>query len=117
MVVYKRLSAVRVEHYLTPEGRDVFQSWLDSLRDLKGRIAIQRRIGRIERDGYFGDRKVLQDGVCELRVDFGPGYRIYYAQDGQVVVLLLCGGDKSTQNRDMTWAFDHWKDYQRRRPK
>jgi putative addiction module killer protein len=108
-------SCMQIEHYLTADGRDVFQSWLEALRDQKGRIAIQRRVDRIECDGHFGDRKVLEDGVCELRLDVGPGYRVYYAQDGQTVVLLLCGGDKSTQARDIKWAVGHWKDYQQRR--
>jgi len=95
---------VRVEHYLEPDGRDLFDRWLDRIRDRRALVAIERRIARIERDGYFGDHKYLRDGVSELRIDEGAGYRVYYAQVEQVMVLLLCGGDKSTQTSDVNRA-------------
>jgi putative addiction module killer protein len=64
--------------------------------------------------GLFGDAKSVGEGVNELRIAFGPGYRIYYALDGEVVVLLLCGGDKSTQGKDIKQAKDYWNDYRGR---
>ena len=82
---------------------------------MQGRIAIQRRIDRVLRDN-FGDHKFCQDGVWELRIDLGPGYRIYYAQEEKAVVLLLCGGSKRTQTTDITTAVRYWEDYQRRKP-
>ncbi len=106
---------MQVEHYLNSEGRDPFERWLDRIRDRRALVAIERRIARIERDGYFGDHRYLRDGVSELRIDEGAGYRVYYAQANDVVVLLLCGGDKSTQDVDISRAVTHWEDFQRRR--
>jgi putative addiction module killer protein len=106
---------MQVEHYLTPYGKDTFERWLDRVRDRRALIAIERRIARIERDGYFGDHKYLRDGVSEIRIDEGAGYRVYYAQIEQVVVLLLCGGDKSTQDADINRAVANWEEFQRRR--
>ncbi len=104
---------LEIRHYLTPEGKDIFLEWLLSLRDTKARIAIDRRINRIEL-GNFGDHKFCRDGVWELRIDFGPGYRVYYAIAGSEVVLLLSGGDKGTQTTDINRACEEWKDWQRR---
>ena len=104
---------VEIRHYLTPAGRDVYQSWLDRLKDLRARIAIQRRIDRLA-GGSFGDCKPCRDGVWELRVDVGPGYRVYYALAGTTIVLLLCGGDKGSQQRDIDAAVRYWLDYRRR---
>lgn len=64
--------------------------------------------------GSFGDQRFERDGVWELRIDTGPGYRVYYALSGKQVVLLLCGGDKSTQRADFDRACQHWQDWQRR---
>lgn len=76
-------------------------------------MAIQRRIDRLAA-GNFGDHKPCGNGVWELRIDVGPGYRVYYAMDGQTVVLLLCGGDKRSQQSDIDAAVKYWNDYQRR---
>ncbi len=94
-------------------GRDPYQQWLDKLKDLKGRVAIQRRIDRLTEEN-FGDHKFCQDGVWELRVDFGPGYRVYYTREGKTIVLLLCGGSKRTQAADVKESVRYWRDYQRR---
>ena len=100
-------------HYLTPDGKDVVSDWLRSLRDAKARIAIDRRINRLELEN-FGDHKFCRDGVWELRIDIGPGYRVYYAMAEREVVLLLCGGDKRTQSADIDRACINWADWQRR---
>jgi putative addiction module killer protein len=81
----------------------IFAKWLRGLRDMQGKARIQMRLDRIER-GLFGDVKPVGEGVSELRIDFGPGYRIYFAQAGQITVILLCGGDKGTQTRDIVAA-------------
>ena len=79
-----------------------------------GAQCIRARLRRIER-GNFGDYKRVGEGVLEARLHFGPGYRIYFAQDGHNLVLLLCGGDKSTQENDVETAKAYWEDYQERR--
>ena len=105
---------MEIRHYLTASGDDPFQQWLDALKDLKGRVAIQRRVDRVA-VGNFGDHKFCQRGVWELRIDHGPGYRLYYAQAGRNVVLLLCGGSKHTQSADIKNAVSYWGDFQRRK--
>jgi putative addiction module killer protein len=80
----------------------VFSEWLAGLRDLRGRSVIARRIARMAQ-GNFGDAKSVGDRVSELKIDFGPGYRVYYTRQGQVVILL-CGGDKDDQRGDVAMA-------------
>jgi putative addiction module killer protein len=103
-----------IRHYLTASGLDVFQPWLDGLKDVKARVAILRRIDRIAK-GNFGDHKFLRDGVSEGRVDLGAGYRVYYGKHGETLVLLPCGGSKRTQAADVAKAVEFWADYRRRR--
>ena len=93
----------RFRHYLAASGSDPYQEWLDRLKDLRGRIAMQRRVDRVA-GGNFGDHQFCQDGVWELRIDVGPGYRVYYAQAGKALILLLCGGSKRTQAADSKTA-------------
>src|SRR5260221_11152848 len=104
---------MQVLHYLTPLGEDVYQNWLDGVRDLRTRAAIQRRADRLAA-GNFGDHKSRRDGVWELRIDFGPGYRVYYAIADEAIVLLLTGSDKRPQDTEIERAVDFWKDWQRR---
>jgi putative addiction module killer protein len=80
-----------------------FDGWLGRLADARARARIQVRIDRLQL-GNFGDAKAVGDGISELRVDYGPGYRVYFTRRGAQVVLLLCGGDKSTQSRDIAAA-------------
>ena len=82
---------------------DEFRNWLDNLRDRQGRSRILSRLFRLA-DGNPGDSRSVGNGIVELKIDFGPGYRVYYVQRGQVFVLLLCGGDKSTQAKDIERA-------------
>lgn len=102
-----------VLHYVV-DGKDVFGDWLDGLKDVVGRAAILKRIGRAE-EGNLGDHRSAGGGVCEMRIDFGPGYRLYYGEDGPRIVLLLCGGDKSTQQKDILRAQGLWAEYRRLR--
>ena len=95
---------MEIRHYLTASGDDPYQRWLDGLKDLKGRVIVQRRVDRVVA-GNFGDHKFCQDGVWELRIDHGPGYRVYYARDGKNIVLLLCGGSKRTQARTLKMPY------------
>ncbi|MEO7320264.1 MAG: type II toxin-antitoxin system RelE/ParE family toxin [Nitrosospira sp.] len=102
-----------IRHYLTVDEKDVYLDWLLKLRDVTAKIAINRRVNRIEL-GNFGDHKFCRDGVWELRVDVGPGYRVYYAMVRKEVILLLCGGDKRNQDADINRAYEYWQDWQRR---
>jgi putative addiction module killer protein len=87
--------------------------WLAGLRDSSVRARIVARLERLS-VGLMGDWKSIGSAVCELRIDVGPGYRVYYAQDGAAIILLLCGGDKGTQARDSERAHAYWKDYKAR---
>ena len=102
-----------IRHYLDAQGRDLFFEWLKALRDPIAKNQIIKRTNRLEA-GNFGDHKFCRDGVGELRVDSGAGYRVYYAQTGEAILLLLCGGDKSKQDAEITRAVSYWQDWQRR---
>jgi putative addiction module killer protein len=91
----------------TVNRTEEFDSWLARLADLRARAKILVRVRRAER-GNFGDVKLLEDGVAEMRIDCGPGYRVYFAREGSTVYLLLCGGDKSTQPADIRHARTMW---------
>ena len=91
----------------TVNRTEAFDTWLAQLADLRARAKILVRIRRAER-GHFGDMKLLEDGVFEMRIDCGPGYRVYFAREGSTVYLLLCGGDKSTQPADIKHAKTMW---------
>ena len=82
---------------------EVFAQWLDGLRDIRARARVQARIERLIM-GNLGDAKAVGEGVWELRIDFGPGYRVYFKRRGRDLILLLAGGDKSTQARDIQRA-------------
>ncbi len=102
-----------IRHYLTQNEKDVYMEWRRQIRDAHARIAVDRRINRMEL-GNFGDHRFCRDGVWELRIDVGQGYRVYYAVAGAQVILLLCGGNKRTQDADIDRASEYWADWQRR---
>jgi len=81
----------------------VFSRWMEGLRDIRARARITTRLARIG-FGNFGDARPVGEGISELRIDYGPGYRVYFTRRGERVVLLLCGGDKSSQARDVARA-------------
>ena len=81
-----------------------FIDWIDDLKDLDGRARIQARIERLA-GGNPGRHKRLKHGVCELKIDVGPGYRVYYTQNDASIVILLCGGDKASQSADVRRAY------------
>jgi putative addiction module killer protein len=98
---------------IDPSGQVVLERWMESLKDRGAASRILVRIGRLM-EGNFGDHKSLRDGVSELRVNHGPGDRVYYGHSGQALVVLLCGGDKRRQAADIDRAVEYWKEYQRR---
>ena len=99
--------------FLTKEGREPFSEWLNSIRDKKVRAKIRVRLDRVSL-GNLGDCHGVGEGIQELRIDYGPGYRVYFGQEGTSIVLLLCGGDKSTQTNDIEIAKQYWNEYRRR---
>lgn len=103
-----------VQTYLDPSGQDPYTRWLAALADRQARARVLVRVGRMAA-GNFGDCKPVAEGVWELRIDWGPGYRVYYAQAGKRLVLLLAGGDKRTQQADISAALANWHDWQQRR--
>ncbi len=108
------MSPIEIRQYQTAEGRAPFAEWLAVLRDSRANQSIAARIVRMQ-CGNRGDWKTLGAGVFELRIDIGPGYRVYCGQDGATLVLLLCAGGKRTQTKDIQRAHDYWNDYQTRR--
>lgn len=101
--------------YRTREGQEPAREWLNSLKDRIGLAKILARIKRAE-NGNFGDHKSVGEGVSELRITYGPGYRVYYGIDdsGDLIILILAG-DKSTQSKDIEAARTSWLDYKKRR--
>lgn len=97
--------------YRNPAGREPFTDWLNDLRDPTTRRRILKRLRRLEQ-GNYGDFKLVGGGVFELRYFFSAGYRVYFAEDGDTIVVLLCGGDKSSQHRDIQNAQAYWQEYQ-----
>ena len=99
-----------IQYYHAPNGKNPFTEWLESIRDKSTQNRIDKRLERLE-DGNFGDCKSVGDGVFELRLRFGSGYRIYFGQIDNTLVLLLCGGDKASQARDIKRAKIYWREY------
>jgi len=104
---------IEIRRYVARSGSDVIGDWLASLEDLKARARIAARLDRLSL-GNFGDSKALREGVSELRIDWGPGYRVYYAMLGRTCVLLLCGGDKRRQASDIKRAIEYLEDFKER---
>ncbi len=104
----------RLEYYLSKTGEKPFKEWLDGLKDIMARQKIRIRLDRV-RLGNLGKNRSVGEGVFELKIDYGPGYRVYYGLDKKTVVLLLLGGDKSSQKEDITQARAYWEDHKRRK--
>ena len=100
---------IEVLHYVSEDGADHFDRWFRN-QSSDARARIQARIDRVEL-GNFGDHKSVGEGVFELRIDFGPGYRVYYGRDGDKLVILLVGGTKKRQAHDIAAARNHWSAY------
>ena len=98
--------------YRDPEGRRPYADWLAALPDRQAKTRVMVRIGRMA-GGNLGDCKPVGDGVWELRIDYGPGYRVYYSQAGKRLVLLLTGGNKRRQQADIAAAVGYWNDWKR----
>lgn len=104
---------VKIEQYQDEDGGIPFRAWFGKLRDVVAKAAIANRIDRLAL-GNFGSCRDVGNGVSELKVDVGPGYRVYVAHHGEKLVILLCGGNKSTQAKDIELARKYWADWKRR---
>jgi len=102
-----------IDYYVTDSGDKPFKEWLGHLRDVQGRAKIRVRLDRA-RLGNLGDNRSVGEGVHEFRIAHGPGYRVYFGLEGSRLILLLLGGDKSTQQKDIARAKEYWRDHQRR---
>jgi putative addiction module killer protein len=102
-----------VRHYLTPDGQDLYEEWLETL-DRRVADRIDAYVTRME-SGNFGVTRSLGEGILELKINFGPGYRVYYLRDSGQIVVLLCGGDKDDQPGDILKARRLSADYWRRK--
>jgi len=106
----KMTQTFELKIYAASNGKAPFITWLESLKDKTVRYRIKARLDNVSL-GNLGDHKAIANGISELRFSFGAGYRIYFGQTGGTIVLLLCGGDKSTQEKDIKKAKEYWKDY------
>jgi putative addiction module killer protein len=106
---------LEVVRYQREDGTEPYTQWYRNLRNGTAKTSIAKELRRAE-VGNFGDCKPIGEGVSELRIDTGPGYRVYFGLRGPVMVILLCGGDKSSQDRDIARAKTFWADWKRRQP-
>ena len=104
---------MKVLIYENSEGKAPYSQWLDGLGDVRAAAKIEVRIRRI-RLGNLGHWEPVGEGVGELKIDFGPGYRIYFGRIGSALIVLLCGGDKKTQRKDIVRAKEFWLDFKER---
>jgi len=106
--------AFDLRRYRTAAGDEPLTQWLSALPDRQARARILARLERLE-VGNLGDARFLRDGVSELRIDWGPGYRVYFGRNGENTIVLLCGGDKRRQNADIQRAVELWQEYESRK--
>ena len=99
-----------IEVFRVKNGGVPFEDWWDDLNDKKAVARVLARLARVRQDN-LGDCKSVGEGVSELRVDYGPGHRVYFEQKGQTLVVLLCGGDQRTQDRDIRLAKQYWHEF------
>src|SRR5688572_13876645 len=102
---------IEIRYYAGPDGYQPFAEWFADL-DTTARAKVTRAVLRLEQ-GNLSSVKSVGEGVLEYRIDFGPGYRVYFGRDGETRVLLLTGGTKKRQQRDIEAARGHWRDYKR----
>lgn len=106
----KEIQPKQVTIYANQDGDEPFSQWIEKLRDTRSKRRILQRLRRLEQ-GNYGDVAPIGDGLSELRMFFGSGYRIYFGEDGENIVVILCGGNKSTQEKDIESAKIYWKEY------
>jgi len=102
-----------IRYYVASDGHQPFAEWFADL-DPIARAKVTRAIARMEQ-GNFANVKTVGEGVLEYRIDFGPGYRVYFGRDGETLLILMMGGTKKRQQRDINTAKEYWRDYKRAR--
>lgn len=107
------MTNIELRYYQTSLGKQPFTEWMQGLNDRQARTRIEARLARVA-VGSLGDVEAVGEGVMELRIDWGPGYRVYFSRLGQVIILLLSGGDKRTQQKDIKRAKAYFEDYKAR---
>ena len=100
----------RLLKYITKTGHCPFDEWLDAIRDKRTQAVVSNRLLRVAQ-GNLGFCRSVGGGLLEMKIDFGPGLRVYFGEDGDTVVVLLCGGEKSTQSKDIERAKEYWDEY------
>ncbi|MCC5622802.1 type II toxin-antitoxin system RelE/ParE family toxin [Nostoc sp. CHAB 5715] len=110
MKVSKEAQPKQIIIYANQDGYEPFTEWINNLRDQQGKRRILQRLRRLKQ-GNYGDVAPIGDGLSELRMFFGFGYRVYFGEDAENIVVVLCGGDKSTQIQDIEDAKAYWKEY------
>jgi len=108
-MIFKDRMRLAIREYVTRQGKSPFREWLKNL-DMGIQARVQARVLRFE-SGNLGDHKSVRGGVWEARLDFGPGYRLYFARDGNAVILFLAGGDNASQSKDVVAAKRYWQDF------
>ena len=103
----------KVETYVTRDGKDVFQEWLNGLADQRAKVLIDKTVAKV-RMGNLGQHKSVGKGVQEIVLDYGPGYRVYFGERGATLVILLCRGTKKRQQEAIKEARRYWKDWKER---
>ena len=103
-----------INEYLDEQGNSPYGVWLKGLRDSRAKAKVMMQVDRMEL-GLFGDSQAIGDGLSELRIHYGSGYRVYYGKENQQVYLVLCGGDKTTQSKDIERAKLYWRNHKQRR--
>ncbi len=109
----EQIEPIEIEYYITQTGKSSFEEWFHSLKDIKTKAIVLKRLARV-RLGNFGEWRSLGGGLGELKINFGPGYRIYFGQKNKILVILLCAGNKNTQEKDIKKAFEFWRDCHQR---
>lgn len=100
----------KIKYYVTENGNSPFEDWLNKL-DNMAQVIVVRLIQRVAKSGAKKSVKALKDGIFEIKIMHGPGYRVYFAEDGNDLIILLVGGDKKTQSRDIEKAKEYWRNY------
>lgn len=113
-ILIKYYCNMEFEIYQTPEGNEPFLDWLSNIKDRVTTSRIRSRLRRIEETGNLGDHRSIGSGVYEFRLQFGAGYRIYFGKIGSDTILLLRGGDKGSQRRDLLKAMEDWREHHSR---